>query len=176
MLQTLKIFIDLCLLRADPQDLPLSFSLEIFTLVAYTVLSYIVAQWSAAPEAALTAALVDVGMMFGLAYGGLWVVSLQNRTTKTVTALAGTGALWQLASLPLIALLSGDSGEPASTAANAFTNLVFLAMITWAIAIIGHILRHALNMKFFFALGIAVLYVYTSMRVGSALLVAAQTH
>lgn len=175
MLRILKMFVDMCLLRANPQDLPHSLSLEIFALCVYTGLSFLVAQWSTVPEAALTAALVDVCMMVALTWGGLWAVNLQSRATKTITALAGTGALWQLATLPLIAMLSGESAD-SNSVANALSSLVFLAMITWVVIIIGHILRHALNMKFFFGIGIAVLYVYTSMRVGSALLVAAQTH
>lgn len=175
MVRTLKLFGDMCLLRANPQDLPHSVTLQIFTLCIYTLLSYTVAQYSAAANAALTAALVDAVLMVALAWGGLWAVNLQSRAIKTITALAGTGAIWQLATLPLIALFSGDSTGTESSA-SVFSSLVFLLMIGWAIAIIGHILRHALNMKFFFALGIAVLYVYTSMRVGSALLVAAQAH
>lgn len=175
MVHTLKLFVDMCLLRTNPQDLPHSVMLEAIALCTYTTLSFLIAQMSSVPQAALTAALVDVGMMAALTWGGLWAVGMQNRATKTITALAGTGALWQLASLPLVMIFSGDSGNTESTP-SFFSNLVFLAMISWAIAIIGHILRHALNMKFFFALGIAVLYVYTSMRVASALLVAAQAH
>jgi len=109
-----------------------------------------------------------------LAYAGLWVLDLKPRMTKLVTALAGSGAVWQLVALPVMGLLVSASGEIPNNTLAGLSYLLLLAMVFWAIAIVGHILRHALNLKFYFALGIAVLYVYTSMRVGSALFVAAQ--
>jgi len=174
MLRTLKLFVDLCLLRANPQDLPHSISLELLTLLTYGALSYVLAQSSTTPGTALLAALVDVGMLVGLAYAGLWILDLKNRLTKLVTALAGSGAIWQLVALPVMSLLVEGSDKDASSALAGLGYILLLALVAWAIFIIGHILRHALNMKFPFALGIALLYVYTSMRVGSALFVAAQ--
>ncbi len=174
MLRTLKIFVDLCLLRANPQDLPYSLSLELLTLLVYTALSYVLALSSTTPGTALLAALVDVGMLIGLAYAGLWILDLKNRLIKLVTALAGSGAAWQLVALPVMSLLSDAKGTLGEGMLAALSYLLLLALIAWAIFIIGHILRHALNLKFPFALGVAVLYVYTSMRVGSALFVAGQ--
>lgn len=174
MLRTLKLFVDMCLLRANPQDLPHSAALEVLTLVVYTALGYVLALSSTKPGTALLAALVDTGMLVGLAYAGLWILDLKPRLTKFVTALAGCGAVWQLVALPVMALLAGAAGEIANNTLASLSYLLLLALIIWAIFIIGHIVRHALNLKFYFALGIALLYVYTSMRVGSALFVAAQ--
>ena len=174
MLRTLKLFIDLCLLRANPQDLPHSASLALLTLLTYTTLSYVLALSSTTPGTALAAALVDVGMLVGLAYASLWTLDLKNRLTKLITALAGSGAVWQLVALPVMGLLGDATGQISESMLAGFSYVLLLVLIAWAIFIIGHILRHALNMKFSFALGIALLYVYTSMRVGSALFVAAQ--
>lgn len=174
MLRTLKLFIDLCLLRANPQDLPHSLSLALLTLLTYTTLSYVLALSSTTPGTAVAAALVDVGMLVALAYGSLWTLDLKNRLTKLITALAGSGAVWQLVALPVMGLLGDATGKISENMLAGFSYVLLLILIAWAIFIIGHILRHALNMKFSFALGIALLYVYTSMRVGSALFVAAQ--
>lgn len=174
MLRTLKIFVDLCLLRANPQDLPHSVSLELITLVTYTALSYLLALSSTTPGTALLAALVDIGMLVGLAYAGLWILDLKTRMTKLITALAGSGTIWQLVALPVMGLLIDSSDKTGESGLAVLGYLLLLALVAWAIFIIGHILRHALNIKFFFALGVALLYVYTSMRVGSALFVAAQ--
>jgi len=173
MLRILKLFVDMCLLRANPQDLPHSASLALTTLVVYTALSYALALSSTIPGTALLAALIDVGMLVGMAYAGLWILDLKNRLTKLVTALAGSGAIWQLVALPVMNLLVEGSDKAASGALVTLGYVLLLALVAWAIFIIGHILRHALDMKFSFALGIALLYVYTSMRVGSALFVAA---
>lgn len=176
MLHTFKQFVDMCRLRANPQDLPHSVSLGMLTLAIYTALSYLMALWVTAPDTAMLVALIDVGMLAGLAYSSVWILSLQSRATQLITALAGTGVLWQLVALPVIGMLSGTTEQGAESTTAGFGYLIFVALIAWIIAIIGHILRHALNMNFLFALGIAVLYVYTSMRVSSALLIAVQPH
>lgn len=143
-------------------------------LATYTGLSYLMALWVTAPDTAMLVALIDVGMLAGLAYASVWILSLQSRVTQLITALAGTGVLWQMVALPVIALLSSATEQGAESTSTGFAYLIFLGLIAWMIAIIGHILRHALNMNFLFALGIAALYVYTSMRVSSALLIAVQ--
>jgi hypothetical protein len=175
MVGLIQLFIGLCLLRTAPQDLPHSRALEAVTVAVYAAFSFFIALFSVGTGFAILAAVIDTGMLVALAHGGLWVLDLRNRSTKLITALAGSGALWQLFSLPVVSLIYAEpSSETPSTIAQLGT-LFYIALILWAVAIIGHILRHAFNLKFFFALGIAVLYVYTSMRVGSALFVAAQS-
>lgn len=174
MLHLFNQFVGLCLLRVAPQDLPHSRAFEVASIAIYALFSFIIALFNVNTGNAVLAAVVDTGMMVALAHGGLWVLDLRNRATKLVTALAGTGAVWQLFSLPVVTLIASQPGGETPTTAAQVGTLLYLALILWAVTIIGHILRHAFNMKFFFALGIAVLYVYTSMRVGSALFVASQ--
>ena len=114
MLRTLKLFVDLCLLRANPQDLPHSVALELLALLVYTTLSYVLALSSTKPGTALLAALaalVDVAMLVGLAYAGLWILDLKSRLTKLVTASAssvitGKATSCQTAPLPANAVTS----------------------------------------------------------------------
>lgn len=174
MLSLIRTFTGLCLLRTAPQDVPYSRALLFIALGAYVMMSYILALLSTGPTTAMVLAVIDGGMLVGLAIGGLWVLSLPSRNTQLITALAGSGAIWQLAAFPVAGLLSAQPAATEPTVVTQVGGLLYLALVVWAIAIIGHILRHAFNMKFFFAAGIAVLYVYTSMRVGSALIVAAQ--
>lgn len=174
MARILQIFVRLCLLRANPQDLPHSHALELITVVAYAAMSYLLGLTNMASPTALLAALVDTAMLVGLAYAGLWVLNLTARRVKLVTALAGTGVVWQLVALPVMSLLVTESSADDASFSAQIASTLLLALIAWAVVIIGHILRHAFGMKFFFALVIAVLYVYTSMRVGSAIFIASQ--
>ncbi len=174
MARLLHMFIGLCLLRTAPQDLPHSRILELAAISVYAALSFFIALFSVNTGNALLAAAVDTGMLVALAHGGLWVLDLRNRATQLITALAGSGAIWQLTTVPVVSLIASQPSSDVPTTTAQVGTLLYLALILWATTIIGHILRHAFNMKFFFALGIAVLYVYTSMRVGSALFVAAQ--
>jgi hypothetical protein len=144
------------------------------TLAAYATMSYVLGLTNMASATALLAALVDTAMLVGLAYAGLWVLNLTARRVKLVTALAGSGVIWQTAALPVMSLLMTETGADTASYGAQLASLLLLALMAWAIVIIGHILCHAFGLKFFFALVIAVLYVYTSMRVGSALFIASQ--
>jgi hypothetical protein len=102
-----------------------------------------------------------------LAFVSLWITGHTERFAQTFTALTGTGVLFNLMGLPLIGLLQQ---VPEGETSNLSLFLFFL--IIWNIVVIGHILRHALDMAMWLASGVALLYVYTSIRVMSALYIA----
>ena len=161
-------FINLCRLRAAPQDLPYSILLMGATLVCYFLAGLGIASSEQAFGPALLTSVVDVVLLVGLARLALWITNHGARAMQTVTALAGTGTLFELLAWPLIATMQGvTAGAPSTT-----LSFLLLALIVWNIVVIGHILRHALDMTMWIACGIALLYVYTSMRVMSALYIA----
>jgi len=163
----LRYFIDLCRLRAAPQDLPCSRPLMLLSLGSYFGIALGVSLVEQPAGPALVAALVDTTLLSALAWLSLWVVGKTPRFTQTLTALAGSGSLFGLLGWPLIALLQHvPQGEPTSL------SLPLLGLIIWNIVVIGHILRHALEMAMWVASGIALFYVYVSIRVMSALYIA----
>ena len=116
---------------------------------------------------AMVASLIDTAMLVGLALAGLWVRSFKDRTTQTITALAGTGAIIGLIGYPIMIYLhSLGTDEPT------FAGLFLLLLIVWNVMVIGHILRHALSLPYWAGIGISVFYMYTSIRIMSALFIA----
>ena len=163
----LQIFIDLCRLRGGPQDLPASRFLMLFSAAAYLLVSLGVSLHEQPPGLALLSAMVDTGLLAALAGVSLWILNKTPRFTQTFTALAGTGTLFGLMGWPLIAWLQTlPEGEPS----NLF--LLLLGLIIWNIVVIGHILRHALDMVMWASSTIAMFYIYLSIRVMSALYIA----
>ncbi len=163
----LKVFIDLCRLKAAPQDLPCSRFLMMLTITAYLLLGLGISLMEQSPGLALLSAGVDTGLMIGLAYLGLWIKSAVERLMQTITALCGTGAIFDLMSWPLVGLLQqARETDPSSL------GLLLILFFIWIIVVIGNILRHALEMPLWLGIGISLLYVYTSLRVMVALQIA----
>lgn len=163
-------FIDLCRLRTGPQDLPHSRFLLLLCILAYALVGLGVSLLDQNPALALVSTSVDTLLLLTLAWLGLWVRDIKVRAVQTMTALTGTGALFGLMGWPLIAALQQlDEGGSSSL------SLLLLALIIWNITVIGNILRHALDLPMWLGAGVALLYVYTSLRVMSVLHIAGNT-
>jgi hypothetical protein len=161
------LFIDLCRLRAAPQDLPCSHFLMLLTIICYLLAGLAISLLDQRFGLALLSASVDTAMLVGFTYLGLWMLDRRARAVQATTALCGTGTLFALIGWPLMAQLQ----ELGDTSAGSLS-LLLLALVVWNIAVIGNILRHALELPLWIGTGVALLYVYTSLRVMSALHVA----
>lgn len=170
MLNLIKLFVDLCLLKAAPQDLPYSRFLMLLSIVCYFLVGFAVSLQDESFGLAAVSAGVDTGLLVGLAYLGLWMRDYMSRSTKTVTAFAATGTLFELMGWPLVAYLQ-QLGEGEGS----FFSLLLLVLIIWNIVVIGNILKHALDLPMWAGTGVALLYIYTSLRVMTVLYVAAGT-
>jgi len=135
-------FIELCLLRKDPQDLPASPALlQALTLAFLAVGVLVGAATGQGPIAALLQTLVDLALVLGLLYAGLAWTRHLPRLLQAGSALVGSNALLSL--LVLVPLgMAGDDPEGALTGLAA---MVFLALLAWSVVVTGHILRHALD-------------------------------
>jgi len=163
----LQLFIDLCRLRRGPQDLPASRFLMMLSAAGYFVIGMAVSLLEQSLGLAMLSAAVDTVMLAALAWLGLWITGKTTRFTQTYTALTGTGVLFGLLGWPLIAFLQGlPEGQGSSL------SLLLLGLVVWNIAVIGHILRHALDLMMWAATGVALFYMYLSIRVMSALYIA----
>lgn len=167
MIKLITLFIDICRFRANPQDLPSSYILKYATILTYVGVGLAIALLNQPLAQALISVLVDLAMVLGLAYAGLWVRDFKGRTTQTITALTGTGTLIGLVQLPLMAWLYSLDENSISVA-----SLLLLVLMVWVVLIIGHIMRHALSLPYWAGIGIAIGYVFIAMRVMSALFIA----
>ena len=164
MISLLKLFFEICRFQANPQDLPSSFILKYLAITSYALVAMLSALLSQDLAFALLSVFVDVAMLMGLGYGGLWVRNLSGRTTQTVTALAGTGTIIGLVGYPVLAWVQSTANNPSVMA-----SIMLLALVGWNVAVIGHILRHSLSLPLWVGMGISMFYIYTSIRIMSVL-------
>lgn len=137
-------FAELCFLRAAPQDLSASglmFGLTFGVNLAVTLL--LVASTEADRLTALWQSLLDTALMLGALYLVLRAKAWAGRFVQTSTALLGSSALLGLLTLPMVQLGRGPTDSIATVAA-AWLLVVVLA---WSMLVMGHILRHALELR-----------------------------
>jgi hypothetical protein len=65
---------------------------------------------------------------------------------------------------PVLAWVQSTVNNPSVMA-----SIMLLALVGWNVAVIGHILRHALSLPLWVGMGISMFYIYTSIRIMSVL-------
>jgi hypothetical protein len=150
MLALFNLFLDICLLRKGPQDVPASTALLKLCLVGYALSGLLVLLLNTSIPVAILQILLDLVLLSGLLYWGLLLHRHPQRFEQTLSALTGVGTLMGLLALPPMLWIvtqtaDGDVSLP---------SLLLLAMLGWSITVIAHILRHAFETS----LGLGILY------------------
>jgi len=161
-LQLIKVFWDICVLKAAPQDLPASAFLLGLTLSAYFATGVLVASFQWSVTQAVFAALLDTVLLTVLSSLLLWARQLSARIHQTLTALVGSGAVMALIAVPLVMWQKlvnvTDNGIPT------LPSWLLLIWMVWNVVVVGHILRHALSTLFALGIGLAAVYAYISFQ------------
>lgn len=154
----IKLFLDICFFKKGPQDTPASNMLLVLAVFAYLIVGVVLLGLEGNRGEALVEAIVEGLMLFGFVYMALYLGKKLPRLQQTATALYACDALVSAAAVPLLAwLLVTPEAKPV---------YILLALVTlWHLAVVGHILRHALAIPFFFGVGLAFGYVVISYQV-----------
>ena len=151
-----RYFVDLCLLRAVPQQLPPS--VEVFWMALVASLgsaTLVIGQARASLFRALLEGLVDAGLMLGALALALRLWGQSPRWLQTATALLGSGALLGVLALPLLRWSGRDAPV---TALAEFSGLLLLLLLVWNMVVYGHVLRHAFGVSLGLGVTASILY------------------
>ncbi len=159
----LATLLNICLLRANPQDLPASNALVGLALAAHFLANVLTGFDEAGFQNALTAGVMDTLLLVALTHTGLMLRNLRERTRQTLAALAGAGALLAVAAWTVVTV-TGMVTEKAW--------IVWLPFLFWFLAVYGHILRQAFNVTLGVGLLLATGYVFLSLMVTGPFLLA----
>ncbi len=153
----LKTFLDICLFRRGPQDLPPSTFFLGSVLLANAAVGLIILSMEASLLAAVPQFLISITLLAGfswivLAFGGKTI-----RFRQTLTALLGADTLISLLALPFLIWISlSQRFGP--------VYYILIASMMWSVAVVGHIIRHALSSSYLYGLGLAILYFLASFQ------------
>lgn len=161
MSRLLTIWFDICLLRAGPQDLPVSRVLLGLMLSGYLLVSTLVSLPGYPVATAMQIAVTDLGLLLAFAGSLLFITGNMARLNQTLTALAGSGVLLGLLALPLVqSLYQAQDAEQVSVAVLMF----WLLLMGWSLLVVAHIIRHALSVTLPIGVGLSVLYTLVAMQ------------
>lgn len=150
-------FFGICTLRTRPQDLPAAQALFIPAAAIYAISNAVLAATWMKPAGAMLSGALETVLMLLILHILLAVRRVPGRWIQTGSAISGTGVLFNLFGLPLFLLMTraGASG-PWPLAAY----LAVLGLLAWNVAVLGHILRHALSIPMLAGVLLAIGYLW----------------
>ena len=139
-------------LRAGPQHMPSNNVLLGMVLMVYLLVGGIYLSLSGVPAPlAFALTLADFLLLTALATGLLNFRKQANRIRQTLTCLYGTNAIISVLAMPLaIASQREVIGTEAA--------LLSLIILVWSLAVLGHILKSALDLSRAAGMAIAIFY------------------
>lgn len=147
-------FFTICLLRQGPQDLPVSSFLLQLSFISYAITAGLLYMDQLTWGLALIAGLTETIQLSLLTFMVLSVASYGARGMQTVTALLGTGSLFNLFAAPLIFWISNipEGRSPG------FPALLLLGCSLWSMVVYGHIFRTAFSSRHF-GIGLGISFI-----------------
>lgn len=153
-----NLFVEICLFRRGPQDVPASSTLLVLCGLAYFGAGLLALQSMSSPIGnSVLYALTDMSSYGIITWALLSVTRHRMRFLQTFTTMLGTGALLGLIAWPITTWQTRELGEAG------LPGLLLWGVTIWMIAVTAHILRHALEVRRGQALALAMLYVVASM-------------
>jgi len=143
-MNTILRFVDLCLFKAGPADVPASQSLLRMSLFIYLALSIAINRLDSDLNASLFVSLAEVLLMMTVTGLLLKFRSHQSRYTQTLTALAGTGSLIAIVGFPVIWWFFQIEPEQQATS---YAMLLMVVLMFWSLMVTAHIFRQSLDIK-----------------------------
>ena len=165
MASVLQLFADMLRLRARPQDLPASDSLLLGSVAAAIGASMLAIRRLYPPDLALARIGMDLLLQLGFVVAALRITGRPERFRQTFTALCGTGALLVLLTWPLIEIVLERGPEETLFGVALIT---LFAVYGWSVVVVGHILRHALDIGLGKAVGISLAYMLASTAIADS--------
>ena len=161
----LRLFLDICLLRKGPQDLPVSLFLFYLTLTFYVAIGFLLLM-TAGWMTAATEILAEFVLTGAYTYGVLRFARKRIRFFQTFTALLGTDAFIGLCAIPLSGALSVPGGPGPA-------DVLMSGLMLWHLVVTGHIFRHALSKSLGYGLGVGLGLVFLTYLILNAVFMAA---
>jgi len=154
----IRLFLEICLFRKGPQDAPASTMLLRLVLVAYFLVGVVLTTLETPWLEAIAQVLLEGAMLLGFVWVSLLAAGKLGRWLQTLISMLGTDALISGIAIPLEAVLLANPQA-------GILRLLLLLLMLWHIAVLAHILRHALSQTLAVGLGLAFVYVAFSVQV-----------
>ena len=165
MTRWLRFYYDLCLLKAAPQDAPVSKNAFYTALFVYLLVGTSITLFNQGLAVSVIVASLQAIIFIFITNLVMWVKKTPERFLQTVTSLLGTGALIAMVAIPVVYLGTSTTPGAESSATVSFLWMISILIIVWETVVIGNILRHAMEIPLLAGVGVALIYMYLSFAV-----------
>jgi len=155
-LAIVRAYFAVCTFRLGPQDLPAAGVFLLISLVLYALASTALVLPARELPVAVLSGTTETALLLLITWVLLRLRGVPQRFRQTATALTGTGFLFSLVALPLFCL----HGVSAGPLLLAVIGLLVLSLVVWNVAVMAHILRHALSASFPMGVLLAMGYIW----------------
>ena len=156
----LKVYANLCLLSKGPQDLPYSVFLLRIVLALYFVTGVLSSLPSSSLGQSLMMMCVDVLILMLFCWICLQFFKQLPRFNQMMTAILGTGSLFQILAWPLMFYFEIARAKQLVVPELGF---LLLMLISWNLAVYAHIFRETLGIRLYAAFLITLSYAIISI-------------
>jgi hypothetical protein len=161
-------FLDLCLLKAGPADMPSSIWLlkalvVLFAIIEFFSLQIVYPWWDS-----MMTSLMRVCVLMVFVYGILYLNSRRTRFIQTVIAVLGAGIILNIVSIPIT--LAAQAVHEMHNQLTSIILLLVMVLMFWVLMVHAHIFQQALDVKSGRAAVAAVVYVLLNMLISRFLL------
>jgi flagellar biosynthesis protein FliQ len=167
MLPLIRIFWDICRLRAGPQAIPRRHNLMIAAVLAGIIIdsfaSSILIPKLTGLDILKIVTIYNILLLTAI-YLLLKIIGYADRGVQTVTAIAGSGLFISLVLLPGLLMMNTVEEQVKSFA------IFILIDNVWRIAVVAHIFRHAFSINLLMAMILSVSYLIFGVFVADFLL------
>ena len=163
-------FFDICRFRKRPQDIPKSNNLLVSCIFSYAVISTALVGMAESIDRAMLSGITEIVVLSVFSLLLLQISGKAMRWIQTLTALSGTGVVLSIIALPVYFFLS-TSGTDDSTNEPLYQMflLMLAALAFWNIAVMAHILKHALEVSTVISILLAISYIWIILTLSTAL-------
>ena len=148
-------FLEICLFRLGPQDLPASSFFLGIVFVISALFALLLNLINLPFQQAVLAAVLNLAVVIIITQTILRLYNKPMRFIQTLTAQFGTGIVLSVFAIPVIVMLVYAKKHDINMSSG---TVLWLVLFIWEIAVTSHILRHALSTTLLQGFLMAILY------------------
>jgi hypothetical protein len=153
-------FVEICLFKAGPEDVPSSHWLLKITLLIYFMVGVAISRIDAAWDISLFTSLTDMLVMIVVTGLLLQFRGFKSRFQQTITAMAGAGSCLGIVGIPVVLLFNQVSEQERLSS---YAMLLMIALMFWSLMVTAHIFRRSLDIKPGIAAVLTIAYTILSL-------------
>lgn len=155
----LRLFLDLCLIKKGPKDVPDSDVLLKVVFCLYFLAGTVLLSSSLTLSEALIQSLIEALLVGVFIYLLVSLFGVKNRFNQSVTAVYGSGAFITISSTPFIFWMGSLADSESSTG---IVGVIVFLIVCWSFIVMANIIRETIQKSLSVSLLLTFCYLYVS--------------